>query len=79
MAAFKTEAWLVKDFVYKYGADVFLTDGEGNSPLHLILSVFSRNPRKCTVIAQTLLQAGALPNAENKDLWTPLHLASRKG
>ena len=67
MATIKTEAWLVKDFVFKYNADVNLTDGEGNTPLHLVMSVFSRNPRKCMIIAETLLQAGALPNSENKD------------
>ena len=55
MATIKTEAWLVKDFVFKYGADVNLKDGEGNSPLHLVMSVFSRSPRKCMIITETLL------------------------
>src|SRR5690606_30927740 len=33
---------------------------------------------KAALVSQLLLEAGANPNAKNKENWTPLHLAARR-
>eukprot|EP00357_Protocruzia_adherens_P010718 CAMPEP_0114997594 /NCGR_PEP_ID=MMETSP0216-20121206/14991_1 /TAXON_ID=223996 /ORGANISM="Protocruzia adherens, Strain Boccale" /LENGTH=886 /DNA_ID=CAMNT_0002362003 /DNA_START=91 /DNA_END=2751 /DNA_ORIENTATION=- len=78
MAVIKMEHGLVRDFI-KLNANVNAVDGEGNTPLHLILSIFSKNPKKCKSIADSLIAAKAAPNEFNKDKWACIHLAARRG
>lgn len=54
------------------------TDFEGNTPLHLVFSLFKRDPETAKEIAEELLANGADPNALSKEFWAPLHLAVRK-
>jgi len=43
----------------KAGADFNVTDQEGNTPLHFIMNVFSKNQAAYQQIAELLLEAGA--------------------
>jgi ankyrin repeat protein len=43
LAVVKLEIWIVRALILK-GADVNKVDCEGNSPLHLVMNVFSKNP-----------------------------------
>jgi ankyrin repeat protein len=63
----------------KRGADVNITDADGNTPLHFIMNVFSKNETKYKAIAECLVMSGATPNAKNNESWSPLHIAARKG
>jgi ankyrin repeat protein len=63
----------------KRGAEVNVLDSEGNTPLHFVMNVFSKNDSKNRAIAESLVMSGAKPNAKNKELWAPLHIAARKG
>lgn len=49
------------------------TDFEGNTPLHLVFSLFKRDPETAKEIAEELLANGADPNALSKEFWAPLH------
>jgi ankyrin repeat protein len=63
----------------KRGADVNVVDADGNTPLHFIMNVFSKNETKYKAIAECLVMSGAKPNAKNNEMWSPLHIAARKG
>jgi len=78
LAVVKLEVWIVKKLIMN-GADVNKTDCDGNTPLHFVMNVFSKNPLKCTSIAEQLIMNGAKVNIKNSDNWAPLHLAARKG
>lgn len=54
-------------------------DSDGNTPLHLIMNIFSKNPDKCSNILELLCMNGASTNFKNNDLWSPLQTAVRKG
>ena len=51
----------------------------GDSPLHLLMTVFHKNIEEGKVIMQLLVDFGANLNAKNKDNWTPLHFSVRRG
>ena len=78
MVTSKHQAGMVKELL-KHGANPNTGDLEGNTPLHLLFSVFSKNLEVSKEIAQLLVDYGADPNQLNNDLWTPLHLAIRRG
>ena len=78
LAVVKLEIGIVRALILK-NADVNKVDCDGNTPLHLVMNVFSKNPQKCTYIAETLVMNGASPNIKNNDNWAPLHIAARKG
>lgn len=77
LAVVKLEISLVRALIIKQ-ADVNKVDCDGNTPLHLVMNVFSKNPQKCTYIAETLVMSGANVNMKNNDNWSPLHMAARK-
>ena len=70
---------LLTDMMIKRGADVNVSDSDGNSPLHFIMNVFSKNESKYKAIAECLVMSGAKPNAKNNEQWAPIHIAARKG
>lgn len=78
LAVVKLEVWIVKRLIMS-GADVNKPDADGNTSLHFVMNVFSKNPQKCTSIAEQLIMNGARVNIKNNDNWSPLHLAARKG
>ena len=67
------------DALINKGADLNIRDQYGNSPVHLIMNIFSKNPKNCSIILDKLLKKGARVNLLNDDKWAPLHLAVRKG
>jgi ankyrin repeat protein len=78
LAVVKLEVWLIKKLLMK-GAFVNQLDCDGNAPLHLVMSVFSKNIQKCTSICELLIAHGARANIKNNDNWAPIHVAARKG
>ena len=64
-------------FLLEHNADVDSQNDEGRTPLHSLMwgSGFKFDRSK---IARLLLKYGANPNARNRYLWTPLHLASMR-
>jgi ankyrin repeat protein len=78
LACFKIDPWVVRELL-KRGARVNSRDCEGNSPLHIILGVYSKNRRKSQLIADMLMAAGSEANSLNNDKWAPIHLAARRG
>ena len=60
-------------------ADLNRQDSEGNTPIHLIMNIFSKNPERCSTILDLLVEKGAKINQKNLDNWAPLHTAVRKG
>ncbi len=63
----------------KRGAEVNVIDHDGNTPLHFIMNTFTKNETKYRAIAESLVMSGSRPNSKNKELWAPLHIASRRG
>ena len=78
ISVYKGEIWLVRDLI-KRNVDVNCKDSDGNTALHIVLSVFNKFKRKSKLIADMLLKAGSLVNDKNRNHWTPIHLASRRG
>ncbi|KRX06578.1 Ankyrin repeat-containing domain [Pseudocohnilembus persalinus] len=71
-----------QEFVQKIlygGGNANCTDFEQNTPLHIIFSIFGREKQVAAGIAEALLNSGADPNQPNKELWSPLHVAVRRG
>jgi len=77
LAVVKLEIGLVRSLILK-GADVNKADCDGNTPLHLVMNVFSKNPQKYAYITEILVMNGAKVNLKNNDNWTPIHLAAKK-
>lgn len=50
----------------------------GDTPLHLLVVVFSKNSIAGRKILGFLIDAGLDPNIANNEGWTPLHLAVKK-
>ncbi len=69
----------LSDMMIKRGAEVNVEDSDGNTPLHFIMNVFSKNETKYQAIAESLVMSGAKPNCKNMELWAPVHIAARKG
>jgi ankyrin repeat protein len=63
----------------KRGAEVNVVDSDGNTPLHFIMNVFSKNESKYRAIAECLVLSGSKPNSKNLEMWSPIHIAARKG
>lgn len=61
------------------GANPNKTDKDGNTALHYLFTVFSRDTTEAERLANLLLENGADPNEENDDNWCPLHIAAKKG
>ena len=78
MATIKLQLNLVRELL-KYGANPNAQDSEGNTPLHLLCSIFSKDLPLSIQIAEILLESGADPNSKNFDGWGPLHLIVRRG
>ena len=78
IATMRMNSKLVK-FLLRSGADPNSTDNEGNVSLHLIMSIFDKNPSESAQICESLLRNKANPNIKNNDLWSPIHLAARRG
>lgn len=61
-----------------FGMSANLPDIDKNTPLHIVLSIFSKDPESARRIAELLILNGANPNLLNKDCWSPFHLAVKK-
>jgi ankyrin repeat protein len=44
-----------------------------------VFSIFNKNALAAKSISEHLLKFGADPNFKNKEKWSPLHLAVKKG
>lgn len=53
------------DIIIKMGGNVNIADSDGNTPLHFIMTVFSKDETKYKAIAECLVMAGAKPNIKN--------------
>lgn len=60
-------------------ADVNQTDADGNTPLHVLMSVFDKGGKRASAIGQILLRHSADCNMMNTDKWAPIHLGARRG
>eukprot|EP00397_Hematodinium_sp_SG-2012_P004092 GEMP01004103.1.p1 GENE.GEMP01004103.1~~GEMP01004103.1.p1 ORF type:complete len:1041 (+),score=203.27 GEMP01004103.1:36-3158(+) len=69
----------VVDLLIQGRSDVNFTDGEGNTPLHVLQSVFDKGGRKSQYIGTRLISANADCNLTNVDRWGPIHLSARRG
>ena len=78
LAITKMELELIRELL-KRGANPNEVDIEGNTPLHLLFLIFSKNSRVAAILAELLVNQGADPNAKNYDGWGPIHLAVRRG
>ena len=67
------------DLLIKRGAEVNVIDRDGNTPLHFIMNTFSKSESKFRAIAESFVMSDAKSNSRNKELWSPLHIAARKG
>ena len=64
----------------KNGAEINVKDSSsGDTPIHLLINVYSKNFTSAKQILEILAHNNADLNAKNNDLWTPLHLAVKKG
>lgn len=57
------------------GVDINGRDEGGNTGLHLLFATFTNNVEKSKLIAKLILENGGDSTIENKEGWTPLHLA----
>lgn len=78
IAVYKCELWLV-EIILQTGVDVNMIDAEGNTPLHILMGVFSKQKYKCKRIGELIMMKRPLVNFFNYENWTPIHIASRKG
>ena len=51
----------------------------GDTPLHVLVTVYHKRPAEARELLQLLVDFGANINARNKENWTPLHFAVRRG
>ena len=66
-------------YLLKEGADPNRKDVNGNTPLHLLFSSYSKMVEKAGDLAKVVLEYRADPNIKNYDLWAPIHLMIRGG
>lgn len=78
LAVVRLELWLIEALIER-GANVNKVDSDGKTPLHFVMSLFSKNPDACTTISAMLVRSGAHVNCRDSDNWTSLHTAVRKG
>lgn len=67
------------DLLIEGMCDVNFTDVEGNTPFHVLQSVFDKGGRRSQYIGAQLLKFKADCNILNADKWAPIHLAARRG
>ena len=60
------------------GADVNKGDNEGNTPMHQLISIYSKNDITSYKLMKLLITNGANPNSLNSQDYTPLLLAVKK-
>ena len=63
----------------EHGADTNACDQDKHTPLHILMSIFTKSPSKAAIIGELLLFNNADPNIFNKDNWCPIHIAFKKG
>jgi len=78
LAVVKLKISIIQSLIDKK-ADLNKQDSDGNTPLHLVMNIFSKNPERCSHILELLAMNGAKVNHKNHDHWAPLHTAVRKG
>lgn len=54
-------------------------DMDQNTPIHILFSIFSKNIESSKEITKKLIEFGIDPNQKNKEKFTALHLAIKKG
>jgi ankyrin repeat protein len=54
LAVVRLEIWLIEALI-KRGANVNKTDSDGKTPLHFVMSLFSKCPDRCAIISQMLV------------------------
>lgn len=47
--------------------------------MHILMGVFGKHKRKCALIGDMLIEAGADLDPLNYEDWAPLHIAARRG
>ena len=62
----------------KLGANINKTDNEGNTPLHQLMSIYTKNKEISLKLLKTLIINGANPNSLNFQELSPLLLAIKK-
>jgi len=78
LAVVKLKISIIQSLIDKK-ADLNKQDSDGNTPLHLVMNIFSKNPERCSHILELLTMNGVKVNQKNHDHWAPLHTAVRKG
>ncbi|CAI2361387.1 unnamed protein product [Moneuplotes crassus] len=73
----KHKTYIVKKMI-KMGADPNIQDKEGNTPLHQLLSIFSKNEEESSALLKILIENGANLQSVNTLGLTPLLLAIKK-
>jgi len=68
---------LVRELLEK-GAAPNHQDTSGYTPIHFLINVFSKNPKKAFLILRDLISFGGKLSVKNCEGWSPLHLAIRK-
>lgn len=61
LAVVRLKIEIIKSLIDKK-ADLNKQDSDGNTPLHLVLNIFSKNPDRCTHILELLAMNGARVN-----------------
>lgn len=65
--------------MFRAGSDAGQQDVDGNTPLHVLMSVYDKDAAKAKLVGDLLIEVGAHCNAINLDKWCALHLAARRG
>ncbi|KAH0474082.1 MAG: uncharacterized protein KVP18_002050 [Porospora cf. gigantea A] len=54
-------------------------DEDGNTPLHVLFSIFNKGAQLSLQLAEALISANCDVNQQNDNWWSPIHLAMRRG
>eukprot|EP01053_Blabericola_migrator_P004750 Blabericola_migrator_1__4749@NODE_24_length_21460_cov_93_666994_g21_i0_p1_GENE_NODE_24_length_21460_cov_93_666994_g21_i0NODE_24_length_21460_cov_93_666994_g21_i0_p1_ORF_typecomplete_len1859_score307_12Ank_2/PF12796_7/7_5e11Ank_2/PF12796_7/3_5e11Ank_2/PF12796_7/2_4e06Ank_2/PF12796_7/7_5e10Ank_4/PF13637_6/5_9e06Ank_4/PF13637_6/2_8e09Ank_4/PF13637_6/0_0042Ank_4/PF13637_6/5e05Ank_4/PF13637_6/1_8e10Ank_4/PF13637_6/2_6e02Ank_4/PF13637_6/91Ank_5/PF13857_6/2_4e06Ank_5/PF13857_6/0_22Ank_5/PF13857_6/4e09A len=77
VATVNTDVQIVS-LLLRYGADPNFRDRDGNTPLHVLFSIFDSGGDRSIAIALLLLLKGAKCDAVGREGWAPIHLAARR-
>jgi len=79
LAIVRLNIQIIKSLINK-GADLKKVDNEGNTPLHLVMNIFSKNPEICSKVLEMVVENlnGVMLNRKNKDNFTALHVAVKR-